>query len=483
MGDCSVACSLTGITLHGQAAVFIPLVPRGYTDPRDRWPEGAVIVTNEGAGALFAPATLPIFVGVNSYARAEAIEENDHTRYLERRLKMPISEFVSACEEGARVKAFTRWERIEQRGRNEYTWDGRMRGCYIERGAWDRFIRGYRNDYTGAPENTVYTSTWPGPSVLRALGFTAGAKDLPRAQSLFGPGPHQGDRYNVPYTHPAVPGVVLWSDDNMSVRIEINGRPAPLIQKEKGGTVTWGSDPHFIGDIQAALSQRGLTLPKEALKWARTTPTSQPELEEWWAEARELNRQRREEHENLVRDPQKSFKLIGFRKDRGADEQVFCDERYHVHLRGERGDAYKCDCTDRNSPGRWDRIEEGLGVTRLPWPEKIFEDLREKGWKGPRRKWRPLHNSLVRDAFGELLPYVYRSQFWPRLGAELIELIRVMTAANRLLAPSLIGSQYGNPYVLGDLAQYTAAYSIAEIQEKEQHLSRLVNIRRVSKGP
>jgi len=97
MGDFSVSCAMSGISLMHEPVAFFPLVRCKF------WEEtmsGLGIVTNNGTESLFTVATLPIFGTIGCYGDIEKIEENDNTRAIERFTGKKISAFIDDILQG-----------------------------------------------------------------------------------------------------------------------------------------------------------------------------------------------------------------------------------------------------------------------------------------------------------------------------------------------------------------------------------------------
>lgn len=226
---------------------------------------GANIVSNEGSRAIFDPLTLPIKGSTGCYASMDKIHRDGHVLLLEKSLDVKIEEFVEACENGSNLFDDVNEDLRKPRNKDMSgfpkikPWDGALSGCYVEAGAYEKFSRFYRDDCGGAVEN-AYNAAWPGPHILRAVGFVEGKENRVRSVELLGPGPHEGDRYHTPWVHPKMPSVTLWSDQHMSVRIEFNGK---IISPVTAGRNGYLSSTHFFDDIETAIRQRGVDFPED----------------------------------------------------------------------------------------------------------------------------------------------------------------------------------------------------------------------------
>lgn len=232
-------------------------------------------MSNEGSCALFEPLTLPIKGSTGCYASMETFVRDRNVEVLEKNLGVSIDDFVRACEEGSNLFDDVN-EDLRKIGDSKYDhilaseWGGNLGGCYVEAGAYEKFSNFYRSDCGGTLE-TAYNAAWPGPHILRAVGFVCGEKDQKRSVELLGPGSQEGDRYHTPWIHPKMPEITLWSDQHMSVRIEFNGK---IISPVASGTGAkkYLSSTHFFDDIETAIRQRGVSFPEEIKTFLSSKP-------------------------------------------------------------------------------------------------------------------------------------------------------------------------------------------------------------------
>lgn len=454
MGSFSVSCALTGITLSNQPAVLIPLAPA-------RWPGGegarsspspiggAYVCTNEGACGLFGPLALPILGRVGDYGDLEDYEEDANVRFLKVRFGDQFDDFIEGCTRGGRTKLTDRLARkiAKSRFKKEYaTWDGTLSGCWIAREAWDLFSTRAWNE-NGTPRATIGDDGWLDPQNLKTMGFVSGSKDEATAIALLGPGPHEGDRYNTPYTHKELPEFIVWCDEHMSSRASYKGKKAEI-----GLTF----QPFLKG-----LKKLGLKLPESARTAVANTSIFRGHL----IEARNSQTERVEmsdRHERFLKEhPQARFNRIA----EGSTEctQVYCSrdrfsksngkgKHFHVTLTGGPGSVgpaesfniTPCDSKGEDHKEVWER---GLQFTPAVW-----EALKVAGWK-PRR--RPMVNGTSSDPYMRGFPeealelYNYRrgsmlsDKFLPAVEA-LLCFESNMYAANKMLAPTVSGWQCGN---------------------------------------
>lgn len=95
MGDFSVSCGMSGLSMHNTDVALFPLIPNVYEAPEGKMTlRGHSIVSNEGATALFEPWAFPIFGHLGDYGTLETIEEDYNTRSLEKRFNLKINEIA-----------------------------------------------------------------------------------------------------------------------------------------------------------------------------------------------------------------------------------------------------------------------------------------------------------------------------------------------------------------------------------------------------
>lgn len=460
MGSSSVSCALTGVTLSNQPAVLIPLAPA-------RWPGeggdrsrpsaigGARVISNEGAGALFGPLALPILGCVGDYGDLESYEEDDNVRFLKVRFGDQFDDFIEGCTRGGHTKLTDRIARKIARSRSlkEYpAWDGTLSGCWVARDAWDLFSTKAWNE-NGTQRATVGDDGWLDPQNLKTMGFVSGPKDEETAKALFGNGPHEGDRYNTPYTHTELPEFIVWCDEHMSSRASYKGKKAEI-----GLTF----QPFLKG-----LKKLGLKLPESA----RTAVTSTSIFRGHLIEARDKHVEdveRENRHEAFLKEyPQARFNQITVE---GGDPntEVYCSrdrysptrgKHFHVTLTGKvasetdgsesalRGEVESFTVTRCEGGDHKEVWKRGMQFTPAVW-----DALKEAGYK-PRKRERlsmsssdPYLRGFPEEA---LMLYTYRRQtmlsdrFLPAMEA-LLCFESNMYAANKMLAPTVSGWQCGN---------------------------------------
>lgn len=457
MGSFSVSCALTGVTLANCAAVLIPLAPSRYPSGGSRLHPspmgGAYVCSNEGASAIFGALTLPIIGEVGDYGELESFEEDDNVRFLQKRFGSQLDQFLEGVTRGGHTKLTDKIARKVGKDRfdKKYpVWDGNLSGCWVAREAWDLFSTQAWNE-SGTSRATVGDDGWLDPQTLKAMGFQRGAKDQTTAIALFGAGPHQGDRYNTPYTHPELPEFVLWCDECMSSKASYKGKQTEIGLK--------------FQSFLKALKKLGLKLPESSMKAVTSTSIFRGYLlkaQEEYAR----NMKSRAEHEKFLEEhPQAWFTRI----EDGASEDthVYCSrdpyrfgkggraKHFHVTLMGGQSASAEVQsftvvpcpgCSENNHKSIWGR---GLQFT----PE-VWEALREAGWK-PRRSERLPPPSLSSipylRGFPEEALHLYKfnrnsilsDKFLPLL-EKLLCFESNMYAANRILAPTASGWQCGN---------------------------------------
>lgn len=151
MGDSSISCCLTGHTIKSGEVVMIPIAPARYIEDGDRklpsFPGGGKIFSNNGACALFMPLTLPIFGRANYSHSIGSIERDANTKWLEKRLKISIEDFVYAASNGGNIPQMDKIAKYVHdyefagKSRHRLEWDGVLRYCYVAREAWDIFSK------------------------------------------------------------------------------------------------------------------------------------------------------------------------------------------------------------------------------------------------------------------------------------------------------------------------------------------------------
>lgn len=474
MGSSSVSCGLTGVTMSNQPAVLIPLAPAPWVDGNRNYPSpmGARIGGNNGACALFGPLTMPIMGRVGDVGDFEP-DDNEHFQVLTRRLQGDIDDFFQGVCYGGSHPRISRIARIiarDERGnyRKSTTWDGNLRGMWVHREAWEEFsTHSWGED--GKSDTSIYDSGWLSPHNLAGAGFTKGEKDEATATTILGNGVHDGPRYNVPYTHPDLPGLIIWCDDHMSSEASFNGKKVAV--------------KYHFQQLFETIRKLGLTVPPAMETWARSTSTYWTEIQKAKATVQEAREMQRMTWESKVRNPQHFFRLIrdttpedavkAWRRDTqklvrksldggqaepsvledvpGGVEQVFCDHRFHVTLRGPHADKeatefgiVRCDCGHK--PLELHGFNARFSFDRTPG---LWDSLKTEGWTIPKPKRRvPYLPGSYLSGFPKEMLYLYgRDLFHPAVTPLMERMFMFLTntyAGNRILMPSASGWQCGN---------------------------------------
>lgn len=182
MGDSSVSCALSGITLHGEPVVFIPLT----RNSRHLAIEGSRLVTmGIQPCALCSPLTLPYRGELNDcggFYKGD-IEEDLNTALIESAFQMSIHDFTDKCVQG---------EALIVKGKPVVGI-----GCFIHEEIYDRFSKPVAGGQHAA---SVWKARFAGTNHLEAIGCQK-VDDL-----------GAGERYRHVYHHPAINGVSFRSD-------------------------------------------------------------------------------------------------------------------------------------------------------------------------------------------------------------------------------------------------------------------------------
>lgn len=503
MGDSSVSCVLTGVTLTHEPAVLIALAPARFSQPSRKRPgfdHGARVIANEGASALFMPVLLPIFGEMDSYGHLTDIEKNEHTAYLEARLGVSIEEIADAIVDGHKLPAMAKFAKRVARAATEgfernLTWDGRLYGCFLAREAWDAFSSDFLNEW-GKPSYSVWDEGWLNPQVLAGLGFVKGAKDVARAVALLGEGGQAGNRYHTPYTHPKVPDLVLWCDENMSSRVTIGDRD---LSKE--------TSIFHPAQLQTALRKYKRALPKAAVAWAKATPELRLKVEAARRRRNAAIKTEREQHARDTARPDLTFDLFAdttpteireannkisrerfqrrmqecFGKDKKEPTaqldrpvepevaltvpegavQSFCDGRKHISLTAtadnKASNPIVCDCDGGEACKQSHYSIDRLHAVTLSFNEEAVAALVASGWKLKRRRaWFSSNECTIMRCMAPEAAQLYRATMLREFSNALIALItveRTLDAANKLWQPTNTGYQYGHLYMQRKVAE------------------------------
>lgn len=230
MGDSSVACALSRLTLHSEPAVFIPLVEAHYAEEIT-----GARVFGSGSGsqacALFTPLTLPYRGELGCYGTFESIEHDQNTEAISVAFSRPgepltIEQFTEKCILGDPI------------------WVGEEkvvgRGCFIHAKVYDRFSKPILG---GKFAGSLWGEQFASRTHLEAVGCL----------------PVPGESLTT-YKHPDIPGVTFYCegrfvkalrDDN---RLEIYG--------------------YGLDDLHHGLLREGFPgFPRDAIRKAKSIPS------------------------------------------------------------------------------------------------------------------------------------------------------------------------------------------------------------------
>ena len=203
MGDFNVACGVSRISMGGgEPCVLIPLV--AADDGCLEMYEGSMWITNEGPKGLYVPFTLPIFGEYNHYGELENIERDCNVEAIEKFFGVSIEVFQAAVNrpfDSDNTDAIT-----------SDKFPKKPLGMYVHRKVYDAMAKKLVGEFRYKSEETSWNSTYITSWFLREVGFVEGEKH-----------PNNQERYNRSFRHPAIPGLIMWSDDTW-VRPEVAGK-------------------------------------------------------------------------------------------------------------------------------------------------------------------------------------------------------------------------------------------------------------------
>lgn len=491
MGSSSVSCVLTGATLANESAVLIPLAPAISGDRRRPcFDLGSRVISNEGACAILAPLTLPIFGVVGDYGEMEEYTRDANTEYLTRKMggEKNFRDFLEAVAHGGTTPYTVKLAAKSRKHRLSHcaSWDGGLRGCWVAKEAWDKFSSQVL-DESGENITSSYVGSWVTGQVLKGMGFLKGKQDSSLAISIFGSGVHDGDRYNIPYTHPELPDLTVWYDGYMSSKASYRGKKVDL--------------GYHVKDLCALVKKLGMTFPSQALVWAKSHTFYYPILLELKSKRAKEIRLNRLLEEGMQRNPTLGWEQIldNFTKETKAelhrrfqafldhlkDKSVpfkrldqnlgpefqipyirtFCNRSltggskrkgiFHVTtttstLEGDPTEftITKCDCTDSDVTNR----DHYLGhKAPFRFSDDVLEALKQQGYKSKVRSRMPDrygYDEVHLRGFAREMAYIYHGKvlsqdFLPMLEALLLFDFS-MGACNRLFQPTNSGWQCGN---------------------------------------
>lgn len=236
MGDSSVSCALSGFTLQGEDAIFIPLVEASYSP--------AIVGSRLGwkSTTLYAPYTLPYRIRLDDYSRAEFVYKDKNTDLIERHLskwgeeRWTIEEFTKACIFG---------ENIAEDKSDEKQVLGR--GCFIHPEVYAAFSKPIK----GGKDADSLWDEWPvGKINLKVIGCKF-VEDL-----------GEDERYRYLYKHPDIPNVSFYFDGSFTNFSADNGKRFLL--------------GHRLSKMHTALVKAGFAgFPKPDIKKAKSISSTQ----------------------------------------------------------------------------------------------------------------------------------------------------------------------------------------------------------------
>ena len=456
MGDSSVSCALSGMSMTYDRAVLIALAPASFSHVSRKHPSftsGARVVGH--SMEMFVPVLLPIFGKMDSYGGLEAIEKDEHTSFLETKLDLPIDQIAEEIILGGCLPRMRKAaKRVSAKRKNDpyrkqTVWDGHFYGCFVSREVWDRFTT-RRIDEFGKSSMSAWESAMLDPVMLEGLGFRFVREDEAEAIRHFGSTPHRGTRYNHLYVNPQTPEIEAWCDDNMGAIFRVNGVELPL--------------SFHAEEVQAHMQKLTprVSFTPEAIKWAQTASTDTLTLLTARKQMRKHLKEEAERRERERKHPSLTFDVSSI----NGDAVTYCDGRVHVVMEGENLTMQPCP-----SP-----IPVGTNCAapssqqRRFLPSETSERLLAMGWK-PKHFSRPLGSYEV-PALGGFAPETVSiygqkllGRFLPR-AAQLVSFTHVMTETNRLYQPNATGMQYGNLYLQRELAEVTHAILDRRIKER-----------------
>lgn len=459
MGDSSVSCVLSGMTLTTQKAVLIALAPASFYGPSRKRPgiqHGARVIGGEGN--TLQPVLLPIFGRMDSYGRLHEIEKNAHTEFLQKKLDMSIDSLAESIVLGEQPVGMAKAARKTAQARGtrlyakEATWDGRLFGCFVDREIWNTFSVVDTDDVRDKPQGTAWDSNFIGPEKLVGVGFEFVRQDIPLAKErLLG---MDYKRYSFLYRHPDM-DVDAWCDDSMHTVFRVGGR---LLQ--------W--DVWSLADVQKQLNKSGLSFTGAAIAWAKSTSSAELVLRQ---ARRELN-EVRERHARSIELERKSPHFTFYFQSVDADGvATFCDGKAHVRQVAGRVVLEKCPDRRACEAARYSDAWFKARMNHM-FPSEIIPTLTELGWKVNVKRAPGMvsaMNQAALRAFAPEMGQVYGMRLLGSLLPQLAKLLvftRNMRACNRLYQPTEVGYQYGHLHMQRRLAQMSADILSRRIKSK-----------------
>jgi len=424
MGDFSLACGATGVSLMNVRVVLIPLLKTRFTDSFE---SGAHLVTNEGAYHYYHPITLPIFGTLDSYGRLEDIERDANVEFLEKKLGVPIETFAEACSTGLEGDEYEKIltaligpldpktirvafhqdhlrqvgvtdkkivEREAKRVRAEEVEKEKarrrtiLRGMIVHRDAWDHMTTTSFRDYDGAPDWSMWDDHYHSFSAatLEFLGFET----------------FKGRGKGVHFKHPDIHGLVAVVDDDVEFRI--GNRKETYI--------------HSVESLEKFMSsskRKGVSksLPREVRELAKKTPARLSGLMKRLSEGR-------------------------LRLSSTADYERIND------LYGEKIATRK--------------LKPGMSMKDVEHHRKRMKDIDVDPGN---RISLDMENAMYYDR------KVIHGFFLNAL-ADLSSFTLYLMSINRMYAPTYNGPQYGNFHATKEIAELTARIAGEKIKEREE---------------
>lgn len=211
MGCYNVTCGITRTTIGaGDKVALIPLIELKSSYDENR--------------STLRPFALPIFGEYDDYGGIADIVSDVNTNAIEQRFLCKIDHFGEFI-----VNPY-----IENNAKN--TFPENTTSMFIHRQVYDELAKNPITE-SGDPDN-LYTSTcYTPPLLLKMAGFIQGERD------------NNKERYQVPYHHPELKGIVIWGDGQF-IRVTY-----------KGKEVTTHSIFSFA-DLQAFVESKDMVMPK-----------------------------------------------------------------------------------------------------------------------------------------------------------------------------------------------------------------------------
>ena len=192
MGDLSISCGVSSISMMEEKAVLFPLLPNDYDAMKDGkfvFKDGANIINNDGSRGLFTPFTLPIFGHLDSYGKLVNIEKNSNTKAIEDYYEIGIDVFAKIISRGDLSGSYDKFK-VKHTA-----------GMFVHRKIYDFMLNQDIND-----SGQGVTSIWDNDSghislpILNLLGFKYVSTDA------------NHEKYKDLFINSEIPQVKVWSD-------------------------------------------------------------------------------------------------------------------------------------------------------------------------------------------------------------------------------------------------------------------------------